>query len=878
MLLEDLEDIPITPKKPSLGIHLLPYLLNADEEKRFIEWISSLPFTVYFIPITHYNQDYVYLRNLNLKIKNSVIVPMMNPLEIYTFIGKLDYFISSSLHGGIFSYKHNVPFILLNYNEKMHFFMKDRGLERYTFTNFDEMKTVFTGLLMDNPDYSEKISRDLDVLHKHVEHLMEILPYGKFYKEDIVDLSSEKNYQIQNLQSYIRSLEAQLTIDSNRIKSFEQVISERDGEISLLKEELYRAKGHSLSLEKELSEIKKSITWQLIAKYQNCIVDRAMAVGTRRRAAYDLGLKAGRLLMKEGPESLLWNSKKFLKNHSIDRNDYNRWILANEPRDYELKELKRQSLEFKYRPKISILTPVWNTKEPQLRAAIDSVMAQVYDNWEMCIVDGGSTEPHVRRVLQGYARQDKRIKVKLLEENKGIAGNTNEANSLAKGEFIALLDHDDTLAPFALYEVVKLLNLDQDADFVYTDEDKIDELDKRFAPFFKPGWSPDLLLSCGYTNHLSIYRKDILDRIGGFREEFEGSQDYDMLLRFTETIDERNIAHIPKVLYHWRHTQGSTACDPHAKKDLVVMTHKMVLEDVLRRRNLQASVLDGKWPTSYRIKREISGNPLISIIIPTKDHPDILRNCINSIKTKTSYANYEIIIVNNNSSELATLEYLRTSGLPVLDYSGSFNFSKINNYASEHSHGDYLLFLNNDTEVISPGWIDAMLEHAQRPEVGAVGCKLLYPDGSIQHAGVIMGLSPDPIYGVAGHILTRCHYGGQGYFDLLIDTIRNYSAVTGAAMMIRKSLFQKIGGFNEDLAVSYNDVDLCLRLREKGYLIVYTPYAEIYHHESVSRGYQVDVREADYMLRTWNSIIEADPYYNPNLTLRAYDGRLNRDD
>jgi GT2 family glycosyltransferase len=476
--------------------------------------------------------------------------------------------------------------------------------------------------------------------------------------------------------------------------------------------------------------------------------------------------------------------------------------------------------------------------------------------------------------LKEYSSRDKRIKVMLIGENKGIAGNTNEALSLATGEFVALMDHDDALAPFAMYEIANLLNERPCLKFIYSDEDKIDSTGRRFEPFFKPDWSPDLLFSCGYTNHMGVYRTDVLKEIGGFRKSFEGSQDYDMLLRFIEAIDESAIGHIPKILYHWRQIPGSTALDPYAKNGLVVSAAKKALEDTLNRREIKAEVLDGMWPSSYRIKREILGEPLVSIIVPTKDRFTFLSRCINSIKDKTTYRNYELIVVDNNSEEPETLSYLASLDAMVLRYEADFNFSGINNFAAARARGDYLLFLNNDTEVITPDWIQSMLEHAQRPEVGAVGCKLLYPDKTIQHAGVVLGMSPDKTTGVAGHIYKDFRYETGGYFGQ-INVVRNYSAVTAAAMMMSKKVFLEAKGFNEQLAVCYNDVDLCLRLVECGYRIVYTPYAELYHHESASRGCSVDLREAQYMLKRWGSVLRKDPYYSPNLSLTTYNSKVN---
>jgi GT2 family glycosyltransferase len=501
-------------------------------------------------------------------------------------------------------------------------------------------------------------------------------------------------------------------------------------------------------------------------------------------------------------------------------------------------------------------------------------MHQSYDCWELCIADGGSTKPHVSEVLRNYTKMDSRIKVKFLDGNRGIAENSNEALSMATGDFIGLLDHDDELAPSALYEVVRLLNKNPVLDFIYSDEDKIGTGDKRWDPFFKPGWSPDFLLACGYTNHLSIYRKKIIDTLGGFRKDFDGSQDYDLLLRFTESIPQENIAHIPKVLYHWRQIAGSTSMDPHAKNSVVINMAKKALEDTLQRRNIKGSVVDGLWPSSYHVKRDIIGNPLVTIIIPTKDKLKLLKNCVDSIEQKSTYRYHEIIIVDNNSTDSETLDYLQRCPHKVFRYSDTFNFSKINNFAVKQSSGDYFIFLNNDTEVVTPDWIEALLEQAQIPEIGAVGCKLLYPGGTIQHAGVVLGMSPDQTTGIAGHVFNGLSYEDNGYFGA-INVIKNYSAVTAACMMMSRKAYDAVKGFDEKLAVCYNDVDLCLRLHEKGYHIVYTPYAELFHYESESRGCSVDINEAQYMMERWGALIKNDPYHSPNLTLMKYNCELN---
>ena len=562
---------------------------------------------------------------------------------------------------------------------------------------------------------------------------------------------------------------------------------------------------------------------------------------------------------------------------------YEFWILKNEPTKEKLEEYKKKGLYFKYRPKISIITPVWETNEKWLRAAIESVLNQVYDNWELCITDGGSTMPHVKKILKEYAKKDKRIKVKFLPENKGIAGNSNEALKLATGEFVALLDHDDELALFALYEVVKVLNESRNIDFIYSDEDKIDEKGKRKDPFFKPDWCPHMFLSCNYPIHITVIRKSLIDKVGGFREGYDGSQDYDLFLRVTELIDENRIAHIPKILYHWR-TIPSSAASSNEAKPYAYVAAKKALKDAMKRRCIEIEdVVNGLWRGSYRIKYRIKGTPKVSIIIPTKDNVNSLKTCIESILEKTDYKNYEIVIVDNQSEEKKTFKYYdkikNSSQIKILEYNRPFNFSAINNYAVSQVDSEYILLLNNDTEVISEEWLTAMLEHVQRKEIGAVGAKLLYPNNTIQHAGVILGITGTPgKKGVAGHSHKYLPNTEHGYF-FRPHLIQNLSAVTAACMMLRKAVFEEVGGFDENLSVAFNDVDLCLRIREKGYLIVYTPYAILYHHESLSRGYEDNpekqtrfLKEVGYIREKWGHIIDkGDPYYNPNLTLEKED-------
>lgn len=565
------------------------------------------------------------------------------------------------------------------------------------------------------------------------------------------------------------------------------------------------------------------------------------------------------------------NLYTFLKAHDPN---YQAWIRKNESYNEQL--IRKEIENFKYKPKISIITPVYNVDPKWLNKCINSVLNQYYDNWEFCLYDDASTNKKTINCLKRWENADPRIKIVYGETNQHISGASNEALKMATGEFVALLDNDDELPPNAFYENVKLLNEHPEADMIYSDEDKITTKGRRMGPFFKPDWSLDLFLSMMYTSHLGLYRKSIIDEIGGFRRGYEGSQDYDLVLRFIEKTTPQKIFHIPKVLYHRRMIPGSAA-EPIDAKDYAHVSAKKALSDYLKRNNIEGTIEDGLFTGSYRVKRAIVGSPKVSIVIPFKDQAEVLRTCVNSILEKTDYKNYEIILVSNQSNEQETLEYLDRLKInpifTILQYDKPFNFSAINNYATSKASGEYLLFLNNDTEVINSEWLSSMLEHAQRDEVGVVGVKLLYPNDTVQHAGVVMGLG-----GVAGHAFKYFPISDKGYFGQL-GVVRNYSAVTAACVLTKTGLFNKVGGFNEnDLKVAYNDVDLCLRILEQGYLIVYTPYAQLYHYESLTRGYDEEFKaknpdeykrflaEQDFMYSNWSKYIEHDPYYSPNLT------------
>jgi GT2 family glycosyltransferase len=535
----------------------------------------------------------------------------------------------------------------------------------------------------------------------------------------------------------------------------------------------------------------------------------------------------------------------------------------------------QENTHFNKRIKFSILAPLYNTPEKFLMEMIDSVRNQTYKDWELCLADG-SDEEHVfiKNICEKLAIKDKRIKYKKLEKNLGISGNSNACIDMTTGDYIGLLDHDDLLHPSALFEVMKAI-CEKDADFIYTDEDKVDEETKNyFEHHFKPDFAVDNLRAYNYICHFTVFAKSLLDKAGKFDSKYDGAQDYDIILRLTEKA--ACIAHVPKVLYHWRTTSGSTAINVDGKMYAVNAGIEAVRSHLDRCR-LKASVVSiTQNPTVHRIIYELTDSPLVSIIIPNKDHATDLKKCISSILKKTIYSNYEIVIIENNSEEDETFNYyeeIKKHNIRVITFKGNFNFSAINNFGISHTKGNYIIFLNNDIEIISPSWIEEMLMFCQRPDVGAVGAKLYYYDGTIQHGGVILGIG-----GVAGHAHKCFHRNHPGYFLRLIIQ-QDLSAVTAACIMIKRSVFDKIDGFNTAFAVAFNDVDLCMRIRKAGYLIVWTPYAEAYHYESKSRGLENEPekqkrfgRETRLFNKLWiRELTIGDPYYNVNLALDRED-------
>jgi GT2 family glycosyltransferase len=491
----------------------------------------------------------------------------------------------------------------------------------------------------------------------------------------------------------------------------------------------------------------------------------------------------------------------------------------------------------------------------------------------LCIADDASTKPHVKKILEHYKKKDKRIKVIYRTENGHISKASNSALSLATGDYIALLDHDDMLHETALLFVVKEINDHPNVKLIYSDEDKLEDRNgNRTDPYFKSDWNPDLFLSQNMINHLGVYKKSIVNEIGGFREGYEGSQDYDLALRFIEKIKYGEVRHIPRVLYHWRIAEGSTAIST-ANKPYAVNSARRAIQEHLDRLNVKAEVVETPLsPDFNRVIYSIKSSPLVSIIIPTYNAYKVLKKCVDSILKKTSYKNYEIIIVNNNSNDKKTIDYLNlingVNNINIVDYNKPFNYSAINNFAVKFAKGEVLVLLNNDTEVINDDWLKELVSHSMRKEIGVVGAKLLYPDDTVQHAGVIIGIG-----GYAAHVFHKINKNATGYSARAV-LLQNYSAVTGACQAIRKKLYEEAGGIDENLAVACNDIDFCLKVNKLGYRNVFTPYALLYHHEFKTRGYddteEKQIRskqEVDYFAKKWKDIMESDPAYNPNLSL-----------
>jgi len=558
--------------------------------------------------------------------------------------------------------------------------------------------------------------------------------------------------------------------------------------------------------------------------------------------------------------------------------NYQKWVAKNRLTEQDIALAHQQIASWQIRPKFSVITPVYNVEEKWLEKAIESVINQIYPVWELCIADDASTKPHIRAILNHYSNLEPRIKVVFREENENISAASNSALELATGDYIALLDHDDELAIDALFETAKLIEEHPNVDFIYSDEDKIDSKGNRFSPCFKPDWSPEYFYSCMYTCHLGVYRSSLIREIGGFKSEYNGSQDYDLVLRLVEKT--QNIHHIPKILYHWRSIADSAASGSQAKP-WAYTAGRRALQAMLERSPYPGRVEETPNPGIYRVRRNIIGHPLISVIVPSAGTrivtPNgslcLVENCIHSIQHLSTYRNYEIIVVDGYDIPESTLEAISNDklcadaipNLQIVRTREPFNFSMRINIGVGKARGEFLLLLNDDTQVITPDWMESMLELAQQRQIGAVGAKLLSPDGKIQHVGVMIQ------EGNPSHAFYGFDKEHPGYYCSNI-AIRNYLAVTAACLMMRQEVFEQLGGLDEEFPLNYNDVDLCLKAHQAGYRNVVTPYAQLIHYESASRQKGITPGEWSQLNNKWNSYLKtlgSDPYYNPNLSYKA---------
>jgi glycosyltransferase involved in cell wall biosynthesis len=678
----------------------------------------------------------------------------------------------------------------------------------------------------------------------------------------------------------------------------DEKVSELNQKIEVLERSLQQELRARSVLERELYEIKNSLAWTIVLKFRG-LRHWLFPLRSRRGGMYDLARdlikflvlhprdvpnlagKALRSFNRDGVTEL----RRHLRNQSEAGNvdyDYTKWIEKyGELTDADRGAIKRHIDRLRYRPLISLIMPTYNSPEKWLRLAIDSVRKQIYQNWELCIADDASSEPHVGQILEEYHAKDSRIKVAFRKNNGHISAASNTAIEMAVGEFLAFLDHDDQLSEHALYMAVVELNTSADADLIYSDEDKIDEEGRRYDPYFKPDWNPALFLAQNFICHFTICRTSVVKEIEGFREGYEGARDWDLAMRIIERIPESHIRHIPHVLYHWRAIPGSAAFGID-EKTYITKAQRRTLESHFERVGVRATILPAAGiylPAAgiyWRVKYPLTVTPLVTLIIPTRNGLELLQRCVDSIYQHTTYRNFEIIIVDNQSDDPAALDYIarlvREGSARVLPYDAPFNYAAINNLAVKHARGEIIALLNNDIEVITPEWLEEMVSYAVQPDIGAVGAMLYYPNDTIQHAGVILGLGGLP--GVAGHPYQNQPPGYSGQVSRAL-LCQNFSAVTAACLVVRRQVFEEAAGLDEtNLPIAFNDVDLCLRIGEKGYRNLWTPFAELYHYESASRGYEETPcklaqfeKESEYMKRRWGELLGNDPAYNLNLAL-----------
>ena len=703
---------------------------------------------------------------------------------------------------------------------------------------------------------------------KHATGLEEQRDTLVIEQQKLQTLVMEQNSKIEELlREKVEELEAQ----NIRLSA---ALNEQSAQITQM-EDLQREYAHYRE------NIRRSVSWRVTTPIRQ-VKDVYNAVSRRFSPLYQMARRLGmvrsvkyasNILKDEGTAGFKQRLEQ-IQAVQPGQIEYSQWVEKYDTLDDTSRQAFVTAVETLQNPLISVVMPVYNPPVQLLREAIESVQQQLYSNWELCIADDLSDQEEVRQLIAEFAQKDSRIKYVFRETNGHISQASNSALKLVQGDYVALMDHDDLLPEHALFWVMHAINEHPEAMMIYSDEDKVDVAGNRHDPYFKCDWNPDLFYSHNMFSHLGVYKTELLRTVNGFREGLEGSQDYDLALRCIEQIDLSQIVHIPRILYHWRVVAGSTALDA-SEKPYAMIAGERAINEHLQRRGVNANCTLLDW--GYRVKYELDEEPLVSIVIPTRDHVDILKACLNSVYGNTSYGNYEIIIVDNGSQDPAALGYLEelqtNRKVSVIRDDSEFNYSRLNNLAVDVAKGEIIALMNNDVVVDTPDWMTEMVSHASRPEVGAVGCRLVYPDNTLQHAGIVLGLG-----GLAAYSHRCIPRSSPGYFGRAM-LIQSMSAVTAACLFVRKSVYQEVGGLDEEnLAVAYNDVDFCLKLKEAGYRNIFTPYAELIHHESKSRGPEDTPekqaradREFAYMRNRWGKILDADPAYNPNLTLDRED-------
>lgn len=719
-----------------------------------------------------------------------------------------------------------------------------------------------------------------------------LIDYERKTRQMSIELDS-KNRKLKHQREKLSQVNQKL-IEKNR------QLSQQQQQIGHLTAELNEIRQHSHHLQVMLDSIINSESWKLTAPAR--LLGRRvreLRLAKLLKQALEQGggvkgtaFKALRLYRNEGIGGLKRGFDKVRSGavhqpigptapgfEGVDRNDYVTWVQHFDTMNDAWRQKIRSAVDsWQHRPSFSVIMPVFNPEPEMLKAAIASVTGQLYPYWELCIADDASTDPAIRTILEDYAQRDSRIKVTFREQNGHISACSNSALALAEHEWVVLFDHDDLLTEHALFYMAEAIRENPQARLLYSDEDKINEEGQRHSPYFKPDWNRDLFYSHNMICHLGVYQRELIEQIGGFREGFEGSQDHDLALRFIELIEETQIHHVPRVLYHWRMHSGSTAASGEAKP-YTVQAGIRAINEHFERMGVKGRV--EATPFGYRARYDLPDNPpLVSLVIPTRNGLQLVRMCIDSITKYTDYPNYEILLVDNNSDDPDALAYFaelnERDNIRVIRDEQPFNYSAINNDAVAKANGEVIALVNNDIEVIDGSWLTEMVSLALQPGVGAVGAKLLYPNDTLQHAGVVLGIG-----GVAGHSHKHFPKDSGGFMSRTM-VIGGYSAVTAACLVIRKSIFDEVGGLDaENLKVAFNDVDFCLRVREAGYRNVWTPYAVLYHHESVSRGYEDTpekqarfASEVNYMKMRWMDTLLNDPAYNPNLSLKHEDYSL----